>query len=64
MPDRRPAQPRIKGLKAHLPHKPCQQCQRPMAWRKAWARTWDEVRYCSERCRRDARGDAAPRSTD
>jgi sarcosine oxidase gamma subunit len=23
-----------------------------MTWRKAWARSWDEVRYCSERCRR------------
>jgi len=23
-----------------------------MVWRKKWARTWDEVRYCSERCRR------------
>lgn len=23
-----------------------------MTWRKKWARTWNEVRYCSERCRR------------
>lgn len=23
-----------------------------MAWRAAWERNWDEVRYCSERCRR------------
>lgn len=23
-----------------------------MTWRKAWARSWDEVRYCSQRCRR------------
>lgn len=23
-----------------------------MVWRKAWARTWDEVRYCSDACRR------------
>ena len=22
-----------------------------MAWRKAWARNWDDVRYCSDRCR-------------
>ena len=23
-----------------------------MAWRKAWARSWDDVRYCSDACRR------------
>lgn len=22
-----------------------------MTWRKAWARTWDDVRYCSDACR-------------
>ncbi|GAB5350052.1 DUF2256 domain-containing protein [Alteriqipengyuania sp. 357] len=24
--------------------------------RKKWARDWDEVKYCSERCRRSAKG--------
>lgn len=23
-----------------------------MEWRKSWARNWDEVRYCSDACRR------------
>jgi hypothetical protein len=23
-----------------------------MAWRKSWARNWDQVRYCSDACRR------------
>ncbi len=23
-----------------------------MAWRKAWAKNWDTVRFCSDRCRR------------
>lgn len=23
-----------------------------MSWRKAWAANWDEVRYCSDACRR------------
>ncbi|MFN9805960.1 MAG: DUF2256 domain-containing protein [Betaproteobacteria bacterium] len=41
-----------KGNKAALPSKPCMACGRPMSWRKAWARTWEQVRYCSERCRR------------
>lgn len=32
--------------------KVCRSCGRVMTWRKAWARTWDEVRYCSDGCRR------------
>lgn len=32
--------------------KVCQSCGRAMAWRKSWARNWDEVRYCSDACRR------------
>jgi len=27
-------------------------CGRTMEWRKKWARSWDEVRYCSDACRR------------
>ena len=38
--------------KATLPHKVCVTCQKPYAWRKKWARDWDQVKYCSERCRR------------
>ena len=38
--------------KPYLPEKPCQCCGRPFAWRKKWAQVWDEVKYCSERCRR------------
>lgn len=47
-----PRNPGHKGNKAALPTKPCQACGRPMSWRRAWARTWDEVRYCSQACRR------------
>ncbi|MDP4026513.1 DUF2256 domain-containing protein [Methylobacterium sp. NEAU 140] len=47
--------------KGDLPEKTCAQCGRPFAWRKKWARVWDEVRYCSDRCRAEAkRGRAAP----
>lgn len=37
--------------KGDLPTKTCAMCGRPFAWRKKWADSWDEVRYCSERCR-------------
>jgi hypothetical protein len=42
--------------KANLPQKPCQACGRPFTWRKKWARVWDEVKFCSERCRREPDG--------
>ncbi|AYF86783.1 DUF2256 domain-containing protein [Pseudomonas sp. JS3066] len=41
--------------KTELPSKVCPVCDRPFLWRKRWRRCWDEVRYCSERCRRLAR---------
>jgi hypothetical protein len=34
------------------PPKICRSCGREMAWRKKWERSWDEVRYCSDACRR------------
>lgn len=39
--------------KVNLPEKICPVCQRPFAWRKKWQRNWDEIVYCSERCRRE-----------
>ena len=44
--------PNFKGNKQGLPSKPCVACGRPMSWRKRWARVWDEVKFCSEACRR------------
>ncbi|MBV0914056.1 DUF2256 domain-containing protein [Anianabacter salinae] len=44
--------------KADLPQKTCATCGRRFSWRKKWARVWDEVRYCSDRCR-GARGSSA-----
>lgn len=41
----------FKGNKQDLPQKPCAVCGRPMSWRKSWAKNWDSVLYCSERCR-------------
>ena len=32
--------------------KTCARCGRTMEWRKSWARNWDQVRYCSDACRR------------
>jgi hypothetical protein len=43
--------PSFKGNKQSLPSKLCVACGRPMTWRKRWARSWDEVKFCSETCR-------------
>ena len=44
--------PSFKGNKQSLPSKICVACGRPMTWRKRWARTWDEVKFCSDACRK------------
>lgn len=45
----------FRGNKQFLPSKPCAVCGRPMTWRKSWAKNWDSVKHCSERCRRDGK---------
>jgi hypothetical protein len=43
----------MRGVKkSDLPQKNCKTCGMPFSWRKKWARDWDQVLYCSERCRR------------
>ncbi|MDV6331019.1 DUF2256 domain-containing protein [Asticcacaulis sp. 201] len=37
--------------KSDLPVKLCGVCQRPFTWRKKWAKVWDDVKYCSDRCK-------------
>ncbi|WP_081933985.1 DUF2256 domain-containing protein [Massilia sp. 9096] len=48
--------------KSELPSKQCACCGLPFSWRKKWERDWDQVKYCSERCRRTAKAapDASP----
>ncbi len=40
-----------KVSKQHLPVKICPVCERPFTWRKKWEKDWDEVKYCSDKCR-------------
>ncbi|HKK97392.1 MAG TPA: DUF2256 domain-containing protein [Marivita sp.] len=39
--------------KSDLPTKTCATCGLPFTWRKKWEKVWDEVKYCSDRCRRE-----------
>jgi hypothetical protein len=48
--------------------KACAVCGRTMTYRRRWSRAWADVKYCSDRCRRqglgpeDARAEAVIRS--
>jgi hypothetical protein len=35
-----------------LPEKPCEVCGRRIVWRKKWERDWDNIKVCSEACRK------------
>ncbi|MDX2173427.1 MAG: DUF2256 domain-containing protein [Bacteroidota bacterium] len=42
----------MKGIKKqHLPSKICSVCQKPFSWRKKWEKNWDDVKFCSDKCR-------------
>ena len=45
----------FNGNKTALPTKACAACGRPMTWRKRWARSWNEVKFCSDGCRKRPR---------
>ncbi|WP_243718111.1 DUF2256 domain-containing protein [Pedobacter changchengzhani] len=37
--------------KSDLPTKSCLTCNLPFTWRKKWEKNWDDVKYCSLKCR-------------
>jgi len=39
------------AAKGDLPQKTCAACGRAFSWRRKWARDWESVRFCSDRCR-------------
>ncbi len=38
--------------RSNLPQKICLVCRRSFYWRKKWENCWDEVKYCSDGCRK------------
>ena len=42
-----------KPTKSNLPTKICLTCGRPFEYRKKWRNSWDEVKYCGEKCQRN-----------
>jgi len=49
--------------KGNLPTKICVACERPFAWRKKWEKVWDEVKYCSQRCRKNKTNTNEPKNS-
>jgi hypothetical protein len=44
----------MRGIaKNNLPEKICIVCGRPFTWRKKWERVWNDVKYCSDKCRKN-----------
>ncbi|MCE2734324.1 MAG: DUF2256 domain-containing protein [Cyclobacteriaceae bacterium] len=41
-----------KGNKSYLPQKECVVCGKAFTWRKKWEKNWENVKYCSEACRK------------
>jgi hypothetical protein len=41
--------------KSDLPSKVCPVCERPFSWRKKWEKVWEDVKYCSNRCKTASR---------
>jgi len=39
--------------KEFLSQKICLVCKLPFTWRKKWRKDWENVKYCSEKCKRN-----------
>ncbi|MDE1901781.1 MAG: DUF2256 domain-containing protein [Alphaproteobacteria bacterium] len=39
-----------------LPRKSCSSCGQSFTWRKKWTKVWDDVKYCSDKCRKRKNG--------
>jgi hypothetical protein len=51
----------MRNRKASLPDKLCAGCGRRFTWRRKWAASWPEVRFCSDACRTGRRAAALKR---
>jgi len=39
--------------KENFPTKICPVCQLPFTWRKKWKKNWEDVKYCSDKCKKN-----------
>ncbi|MTA92926.1 MAG: DUF2256 domain-containing protein [Actinobacteria bacterium] len=53
---------RVAQTKNGHPPRICISCGRPFEWRRKWAKDWENVLYCSEKCRRHKSDGDSPNS--
>ncbi|MDB9813414.1 DUF2256 domain-containing protein [Gammaproteobacteria bacterium] len=41
--------------KLNLKEKICKNCHRSFVWRKKWERSWDQIKFCSIRCKSESK---------
>jgi hypothetical protein len=41
-----------KGFNSKLSTKMCMACLRPFQYRKKWKEEWNDVKYCSQKCKK------------
>jgi len=46
---------KLSGFKQKLPTKICPVCNRPFQYRKKWKKDWQNVKYCSQKCKTDSK---------
>ena len=46
---------RVAQVKNGFEPRICMVCEKPFEWRKKWARDWERVKYCSEKCQKQAK---------
>jgi hypothetical protein len=46
---------RVAKIKNGFAPKICLACGLEFEWRKKWARDWEQVKFCSEKCRGNAK---------
>ena len=39
-------------MKSKLDQKVCVTCKRLFSWRKKWKKNWEDVKYCSVKCKK------------
>ncbi|MDC0042712.1 DUF2256 domain-containing protein [Paracoccaceae bacterium] len=50
--------------KSDLPQKICGVCGLPFVWRKKWERSWLDIKFCSERCKKSIKSSKLVKKTD
>ncbi|MBC7467264.1 MAG: DUF2256 and DUF3253 domain-containing protein [Bdellovibrio sp.] len=54
----------MKSISQSNKEKICELCGRSFEYRKKWEKNWDQVKFCSDRCRAQSKGASQKRITE